>query len=190
MAAMEEEKTEEQAAETKAPSGRKASIIKWAIVGIILILFIGIEIGISWFFVKELQEPDVIDQEAQAAEEQRIAELKEQTDMGSTLPAPIEVTVNIAGEDGRFLKCGVQLEYDSGNAILGQELELRKARIKDIILDIMSSQSLSDLITNDGKKVIRDKIVTEVNSILPETTANGEKIGKVRRSYFDSFIMQ
>ncbi len=172
----------------EAPSSSKA-VVKWAIVGVILLLFIGIEVGIALIFVNKLQQPDIADVQKQEDEKRAAEQLKAQTEMGATLAAPIDVTVNISGEDGRYIKCGVQLEYDPIYTNLGTELELRKARIKDIILDIMSSKSMSDLMTNDGKKVIRDQIVREVNEVLPQEVS-GKPLGKIHRSYFDSFIIQ
>jgi len=187
MAIAEEEKKTE---ETPVPTAEgKSSIVKWAIVGAILLLFIGIEVGISVFFVGKLKEPDMADIQRQTMEAERQNALKIQTAPGATLAAPIEMTINISGEDGRYLKCGVQLEYDPADVQLGTELEARKARMKDIIIDIMSSKSLSDFMSSDGKKAIKEQIVTEINNILPEEVG-GKPLGKVRRSYFDSFIMQ
>jgi len=186
MAIEEDKKTEEAPAPA---SEGKSSIVKWAIVGAILLLFVGIEVGIAAFFVSKLKEPDAADIKRQEMEAERQAALKLQTDMGATLAAPIEITVNINGEEGRYLKCGVQLEYDPADVQLGTELEARKARIKDIIIDIMSSKALSDLMSNDGKKAIREQIVAEVNNTLPAEAA-GKPLGKVRRSYFDSFLLQ
>ena len=186
MALEEEKNTEEIPA---AASGGKASIVKWAIVGVILLLFVGIEVGISIFFVSKLKEPDIVDAKMLDEEAERQAVLKAQTEMGAIMAAPIEITVNISGEEGRYLKCGVQLEYNPADIQLGTELEARKARIKDIIIDIMSSRPLSELMTNDGKKSIREQIVAAVNDILPEEVL-GKPLGRVRRSYFDSFILQ
>jgi len=187
MAGMEEEKKPEEA--PAASSEGKSSLVKWVIVAAILLLFVGIEVGIAVFFVSKLKEPDLAEVQSQKMEAERQAALKMQTDMGATMAAPIEVTVNISGEDGRYLKCGVQLEYDPADTQLGTELEARKARIKDIVIDIMSSKALSELMTNDGKKAIREEIVAAVNNILPEE-ALGKPLGKVRRSYFDSFLLQ
>jgi len=187
MAGMEEEKKPEEA--PAASSEGKSSLVKWAIVAAILLLFVGIEVGIAVFFVGKLKEPDLAEVQSQKMEAERQAALKMQTEMGATMAAPIEVTVNISGEEGRYLKCGVQLEYDAADEQLGTELEARKARIKDIIIDIMSSKALSELMTNDGKKAIREEIVAAVNNTLPEE-ALGKPLGKVRRSYFDSFVMQ
>jgi len=183
----EEKKPEEN--EAPAPSSGGKAMVKWAIVAVILLLFIGIEVGIAVIFVNKLQQPDVVDVQKQEEEKKAAELLKSQTETGTTLPAPIELTVNINGEDGRYLKCGVQLEYDPSFVNLAAELENRKARIKDIVLDIMSSKSMSDLMTNDGKKAIRDQIVREVNEVLPQEVG-GKTLGKIRRSYFDSFIIQ
>ena len=191
----EEEEKKPDAAAAAAPDeggSKKAALIKWAVVFAVLLLFIGIEVGVAVYFVGKLKDPpseaDV--QKMQEAAEQEAAQ-KAHTEMGAIMAAPIEVTVNINGEDGRYLKCGVQLEYDPSFIQLGSELELRKARIKDIILDIMSSKQMSELMTNDGKRAIREQIVAEINAILPEIGPDGKQpLGKVRRSYFDSFIMQ
>jgi len=186
----DEKKTEENAAVDKAGSSiLHSALFKWIIVGVILLVFIGIEVGIAVFFVDKLKEPDLVDVQKQEEEAQQQEALKKQTEMGATLAAPIEVTVNISGEDGRYVKCGVQLEYDPIDVKLGPELEARKARIKDIIIDIMSSKPLSELITNEGKRLIRQQIVDEINQILPESV-DGKPLGKVNRSYFDSFMIQ
>jgi flagellar FliL protein len=182
----EEKKTEETPV---ADAGGKSSMVKWALVGVILLLFVGIEVGISVFFVNKLKEPDLAEVQRIKDEADRQAALKEQTELGATMATPIEITVNINGEDGRYVKCGVQLEYNLADVQLGVELDGRRARIKDIIIDIMSSKSLSELMTNDGKKAIREQIVGAVNSILPEESG-GKPLGKVRRSYFDSFLLQ
>jgi len=188
MAVMDDDKKTEEAPAAPSSDG-KSSLIKWVMVFLILLLFIGIEVGIAVFFVGKLKEPDAAAISAEMAAKARQDSIEKQTAMGATMAAPIEITVNIFGEDGRYLKCGVQLEYDGADEQLGTELEARKARMKDIIIDIMSSKSLSDLMSNDGKKAIRDQIVSAVNNILPEEVG-GKPLGKVRRSYFDSFVMQ
>jgi len=186
----EEKKAEEGEAAAKAGSSiLQSPLFKWGIVGVILLVFIGIQIGIAVYFVDLIKEPNTEDLKKQEEEAQEQEKLKKQTDKGETMAAPIEVTVNISGEDGRYLKCGVQLEYDPVYVKLGPELEARKARMKDVILDIMSSKPLSELITNEGKRLIREQIVDEINHILPEKV-DGKPLGKIHRSYFDSFVIQ
>jgi len=186
MAMEDEKKTEENEAADKAGGSiLHSSLFKWAIVGVILLLFIGIEIGIAVIFVNKLKEPTEASQQPEKSSKDSIQKFEK----GATLAAPIEVTVNISGEDGRYLKCGVQLEYDENNSKLGLELDARKAHVKNAIIDIMSSRPLSQLVTNDGKREIRAQIVSDINAILPDTV-DGKFLGKIRRSYFDSFMIQ
>jgi flagellar FliL protein len=169
-------------------AAKKASIIKWAIVGAILLLFLGMQVAMSIFFTSKLNPAPVNIQDEEAKRQEEF--LKAQKEVGVTLAAPIEVTVNISGEDGRFIKCGVQLEYSPSYIKLGDELEARKARVKNIVIDILSSRTLSELMSNEGKASVREQIVTDINNILPENDDKGKTLGKVSRSYFDSFMIQ
>jgi flagellar basal body-associated protein FliL len=186
--ALDEKKTEETAAAPSSESGNTAAVKKWLIVSGIMLMFIGCLLGMSFFIIEKFkpqtQQPTVT--EEQLEEERR---KKAQAEVGAMLAAPIEVTVNVSGEDGKYLKCGIQLEYDAKDTRLGLELENRRVPIKNAIIDIMSSSLLADLETNDGKRAVRERIVAEVNLILPETL-NGKPLGKINRSYFDSFMIQ
>ncbi len=185
MAIEDEKKTEENETPDKATgSVLHSSLFKWVIVGVILLIFIGIMIGMSLYFVDLLNPAEkTVTQEKEEKDTSQIFE------KGAMLAAPIEVTVNINGEDGRYLKCGVQLEYDENNSKLGLELDARKAHVKNVIIDVMSSRPLSQLVTNDGKRTIRQQIVEDINAILPDSL-DGKPLGKIKRSYFDSFIIQ
>jgi len=188
MAIMEDEKKTEATAVPDAAAAKKASVIKWAIVGAILLLFLGIQVGMAVFFTSKLKPESEMKDDGKSDEDKKREELKAK-EMGATLAAPIDITVNISGEEGRYVKCKVQLEYDPKDVKLGTELENRKARIKDIIIDIMSSRPLSELVTNDGKQIIKEQIVKDINDMLPETM-DGKPLGKIRRSYFDEFLLQ
>jgi len=186
---MAEEEKQEKTEPAPAPKASR-SIVKWAVIGVILLLFIGIEVGLAVFFVNKLKTEDTTVKALEQEQEQVAKEVQMQTEMGATLEAPIEVTVNIEGTNGeRFLKAGVQLEYDASYELLGPELEARKVKIKNIVIDILSARPLSELMTVEGKKSIRDAIVNDVNASLPNEI-EGKEVGKVRRSYFDSFIIQ
>jgi len=192
MAVMDDDKKTEAVPEVPDASAiKKKAIIKWTIVGLILLLFIGMQVGMSIFFTRKLNPAPVNIEDEEAKKQEEF--LKAQREAGVTLAAPIEVTVNIIGtdgEDGGFLKCGVQLEYSPNFQKLGEVLEGRKARIKDIVMDILSNRSRSELMTNEGKQAVKEQIVTAVNNILPETDDKGKPLGKVSRSYFDSFVIQ
>jgi len=187
--AEEENKAKAEGEAAPAPKSKK-NLVKWAVIGGILLLFIGLEVGLAVFFVGKLKPEDTTVKALEQEQSNDAKQAEQQTEMGATLEAPIEVTVNIEGTNGeRFLKCGVQLEYDPSFELLGAELASRKPKIKNIILDILSARPLSELMTIEGKKAIRDAIVSDVNASLP-SEIEGKEVGKVRRSYFDSFIIQ
>ncbi len=192
MSAKDETKSE---GEASAAGGKKA-ITKWIILGVILLAFLGIEAGMAVFFVNKLKPVDhSLEDVKKAQEEKKEAEAK-QTEMGATLEKPIDVTVNIAETNGeRFLKAAVQLEWKASDAMLGEELNGRLPKIKNIIIDILSSKPLAELMTVEGKKAIREAIVSDVNAVLPaeiEDEKKGEVIplGKVERAFFVEFIVQ
>jgi uncharacterized repeat protein (TIGR02543 family) len=198
--AIDDEKTTGETAAVPIDGGGGTAAKKWAIVSGIMLIFIGIMIGIAMFSVNMIKDHLETDETKRLKQQQQQQEGDAPknddckiTGMGATLAAPIEVTVNIIGEDGRYVKCGVQLEYDPKDVRLGMELEARNVQIKNTVIEIMSSKPLAELTTNEGKRAIREQIVVEVNEILPKTIdgrPNGKPLGRVCRSYFDSFMIQ
>lgn len=175
---------------------KKGFPIKFAIMGGILLLFLGLEVLIATFFVNKLKDtenPELA--KVQEQQEKEKAEAAKHTQMGVTMDKAIEVTVNVAGTEGeRFLKSAVQLEWSSQDPLVGPEVMARLPKIKNIIIDILSSKQMSEIITTDGKKALRDAIVADINAILPAEVVNekGEStpVGKVERAFFVEFIIQ
>jgi flagellar FliL protein len=192
MAAKEEAKSEEGAK----PAGGKGAMTKWIAMGGILVAFLGIEAAMAVYFVKKLKPEDKVLESVQSAQEKEKEAHAKQTEMGVTFEKPIDVTVNIAETNGeRFLKAAVQLEWNSSDKKMLEELEPRLPKIKNIIIDILSSKPLAELMTVEGKKAIREAIVSDVNAILPaevEEKPGGDPIplGKVQRAFFVEFIVQ
>ncbi len=153
---------------------------------ILLIVFLGAQVGIAMWVAGKLQPEDP---KLKALEEEKRLEenaKKEMTKMGQTLAAPIEVTVNIAETNGeRFLVCGLNFEWDALKyPLMEAELELRKPKIKDIIHDVLRTKSLVELQTKGGKKNITDAICVDVNMTFPE------EVGELRSCLIDKFIIQ
>ena len=153
---------------------------------VILLVFIGAQVGIAMWAIKALTPEDPTLAKLQEEEQLKMEKKLEQTRMGVTLDAPIEVTVNIHGTNGtRYLKTSIQLEYDlEYQQTLGPELDRRKPKIKDIIINILTSKPLVELQTKKGKEDIRNAIKSDINMILPEN------IGSIRSCYFDEFVIQ
>lgn len=178
----------EENEEEKAEKGKDSA--KWLIMGGILLVFVVLQVVLAVFFVNMLKPED---QHLKAMQEEQLKNqesIKRQTAMGQTLGAPIEITVNIAKTNGEnYLKSSVQLEWPADDVLLGDEINARLPKIKNIIIDILSSHGMEELLTVEGKRSIRDMIVADVNAILP-TEVNGKEIGFVSTAYFVEFIIQ
>lgn len=167
----------------KAPlSGRKKAIL----ITFIIFVVLAIQVGTAYFFITLVKgdNPDKLNiGDREKVEKEKLLAM---TTIGKTLDEPIEVTVNIAGSKGsHYLKTKIQLEWDSKEySKLEQELIKRKPKITDIIIDILSIQSMGDLLQTTGKDRIRESILNEVNMIIPK-----EK-GRLRNIFIQEFIIQ
>lgn len=95
---------------------------------------------------------------------------------------PLETfVVNLNDTGGkRYLKTNIELEYISEE--VGAELEHRLPKLRDLILLQLSSKSLDDIQSVDGKIALRRELIQRVNQILTS--------GKIRNLYFTEFVIQ
>ncbi len=95
---------------------------------------------------------------------------------------PLETfTVNLLSESGRrYLKVEMTLEMEGEE--LSPELEEKKPIFRDIIIRQLSSKSLEEISTLQGKEKLKEGIVAELNKRL--------KDGKVKNVYFTDFVVQ
>jgi len=134
-----------------------------------LILLGGLAGGAVWFFKQRA-----------AAEEKKRQTVPQAANIGPIWPME-SIIVNLADGGGeRYLKVTMQLEVATPEAT--KELDLVKPRIRDTIIDLLSSKTYADLADNMGKQRLRDEIVLRANSILAQ--------GKVTKVYFTEFIIQ
>jgi len=108
------------------------------------------------------------------------------TKIGAVLEEPVTVTVNIAGSDGdHYLKTNIQLEWDEeAYPDLRMAMAERRVKIQHIIINILSTQSLNDLLKSSGKQRIREAISSEINTIIPP------ELGQITNVFFVEFIVQ
>lgn len=89
--------------------------------------------------------------------------------------------VNLAGDSGNhYLKVKVSLELDSEK--VNPEIEKRLPQFRDTILTLLSSKTMEEVRTLEGKAQIRAEIITLLNQNL--------KSGKITNVYFGDFIVQ
>jgi flagellar FliL protein len=95
---------------------------------------------------------------------------------------PMEAfVINIADTNGeRYLKVVIQLEISDSQII--PDLEQLKPRLRDSILDLLTSKAYKDLMDQAGKQRLREDLAGRVNNILER--------GKVTKVYFTEFVIQ
>lgn len=169
---------------------QKGGMGRWIVILVILLVFIGAEVGLAVFFVNKLTPEDPALKALKAEQDLDRKKREQMTSMGTTLEEPISVTVNIAGTQGeRFLKAGVQLEYDAEYVLLGGAIAERLPKIKNIVIEVLSTRPLPELLTIEGKKKVRDAIVADINMILPQEI-DGQEVGKIKQCFFNEFVIQ
>jgi flagellar basal body-associated protein FliL len=211
--------TEGKEGEAEKPA-KKPLNKKIIIIAAILVADIGIMAGLGFFIVGKLKGTtvDPVAEAQHAQDEHEKNKMAQLTKIGKVLPKPLTFTVNIGGQpESHYLKCAIQLEWEgeeveggggghgeAGAALdaTGLEIEKRMPKVTDIIINILSSQSYSELLKPSGKQKIKEAIVTEINAILPDLVedekhkkeSKGEHkpgpSGKLTNAFFTEFIVQ
>ncbi|MDR2861244.1 MAG: flagellar basal body-associated FliL family protein [Syntrophobacterales bacterium] len=148
-----------------APTPPKGSggAVKWIIVGMLALVIIGGAVAGGFYFFTKTEGIK-----------------KEQPAIG--IPWIMEpFIVNLADHNGdRYLKIAMQFEVH--NPALLHELDMVKPRIRDTIIDLLSSKSHTDLADSAGKQRLKGEIITRANTAI--TT------GKIVEVYFTEFVIQ
>ena len=177
-----DEKKEKEPAkpQDKKPLGNKPIIIG-IIAGVIII-----EAIMLFLLLRVTKPPSADDVDAKMKEDSLKQTMTQQTNIGAVLETPIEAVVNIAGTDGmRFLKVIIVLEYDNQQyQALGVELGKRTAKLKDMLIEMLSSMTLEELNRPDVRTQIRKEYMRAVNNSLPAKT------GQISNVYLNEFIIQ
>jgi flagellar FliL protein len=93
-----------------------------------------------------------------------------------------EIVTNLNGLPSRMIK--MQLYFKVLDEYTFQLIATppRKVEIRDTILRIIQRKSYQDLETLQGKLLLKNEILTEVNRLLPD--------GVIRDVYFYEFVIQ
>jgi len=95
---------------------------------------------------------------------------------------PLEKFVVNLNDPGGKQYLHITIELESSVKGFAEELNSKMPQIKDAILIILSSKSLSDVQGMDGKISLRKELITEINKIMSMT--------KIRNLYFTEFVIQ
>ncbi len=163
------DKKEDEVEETQEKPAKKSGImLKWIIIGIVLLGVAAAAVGGGLYFFhggtetvkKKPQAPPPV--------------------IGTLWPMEPYI-VNLRDNNGeRYLKVVMQLEMS--NPELVSELNLLKPKLRDSTLDLLSAKSYQELQEFSGKQKLREDIMMRINSFLTS--------GKIVRIYFTDFVIQ
>lgn len=176
---MAEEKA--AAAETSAApssgSGQKP-ILLIALAVINMLVVAGVGFMLYQGRKKEAAQPKIEDVIKGEAEAQHKEATEEKEVVGKVVPLETFI-VNLAGSKGRKVaKVNMELEVHGDHVL--DEIEKRKAQIRDIIIIILSSKTYEDVSSREGKDGLRNEIKDTINSFLVQ--------GKISNVFFTEFI--
>lgn len=97
-------------------------------------------------------------------------------------PVPLpDLTVNLADSGGnRYLKIGMEVELNAPES--AQELAAQNARVRDAIILLLSSKTVAQLSTSEGKVLLKNEVAARLNQILGAP--------RVVRIFFTNFVFQ
>jgi flagellar FliL protein len=144
---------------------KKNSKLKWIIIAsaILVVLIAGTIAGFYFFTKADVKKPVV------------------EKPLTLTIWPMDAFVINIAETNGeRYLKIVMQLETSDPAVVT--ELEQLKPRLRDSILDLLTSKTYKELMDLAGKQRLREDIAGRINNILQK--------GKVTKVYFTDFVIQ
>lgn len=90
-------------------------------------------------------------------------------------------TVNLADSPGnRYFKIGLEVELNSPDA--AKEIQNQNARVRDSIILLLSSKTVKELTTPEGKVLLKNEVAARLNQILGAP--------RVVRIFFTDFVIQ
>jgi len=158
-----EEEEVKAAEEEEQPKKSKLKLIVLA--SLIIILGAGGFFGWQWYSIQKAHE-----------------EATKESDVSIMFPLKSFI-VNLVDKSGtgkRYLKLTMELEI--GGEEQKMEVEKRIPHLRDTILLLLSSRSLKDIGTMEGKLELKQALLMRINRILGE--------GIVHRVYFTEFVVQ
>ncbi len=172
---------ENAAAEVAAPSGggsgqKPILLIALAIINMLVVAGVGFMLYQGK--KKEAAEPKVEQVIKGEAEAQEGEKHEEKEFVGKVIPLETFI-VNLAGSKGRKV-AKVNMEIELKGEKVGEEIEKRKAQIRDIIIIILSSKTYDEVSTREGKDALRTEIKDTINSFLVQ--------GKISNVFFTEFL--
>lgn len=162
---------EEAKEATPAKGGSGKKMIMLGLAGVLLLSGGG---GAAWFFMSGGEEE-------KDGKHAKAAHVDEHADEPGPIMELEPFLLNLADRDEvRFLKVSIKLELDRPEE--ETDYPSRVPAIRDVLLVLLSSKESQLLRTVNGKRRIREEIMTRVNGVMRK--------GKVSNVFFTDFIIQ
>ena len=168
---------EGQAAAAPAASS-KQPLILMALAVVNMLVVAGVGFMLYQGKKKEAAQPKIehVIQGEHEAQEKEAHE--EKAFVGKVVPLETFI-VNLSGSKGRRIaKVNMELELKGDN--VQEEIDKRKAQIRDIIIILLSGKTYDDISLREGKEQLREEIKDTVNAFLTK--------GKIQNVFFTEFI--
>jgi flagellar FliL protein len=163
---------------------RNAVSILIVIIVLLILIIISASVGVYFYLYKS--ESVKVEQKVGKIKTPDIQQLERKKDVQNIdkigpLDALDPFTVNLRSEHGEaYLK--VQLSLELSIKELKNELDTKNAVIRDAIIRILTSKTLEELSTDEGKEATTDEIINDINAMLSD--------GYIKNIYFTKFIEQ
>jgi flagellar FliL protein len=155
---------------------KKKMVIIVAVVLLFLLGAVGAGFYVIWSKISNLTPPAQATENAGAPAEDGEAA----SQVGPILDLKTFI-VNLADEDmQRFLKTSISVEMDSDEGL--EEANQRLPQIKDHIVTLLPTKTSAEILSAEGKQVLRSQIVEGLNGFLSK--------GRITSLYFTDFVIQ
>lgn len=178
---MAEENAAASAPVPAAPAGGPSSkqpILLMALAVVNMLVVAGVGFMLYKGKKQEAAEPKIEHVIKGEHETQQAEAAEEKTFVGKVIPLETFI-VNLAGSKGRRI-AKVNMEIELKGESVQEEIEKRKAQIRDIIIILLSGKTYDEVSTKEGKELLREEIKDTVNAFLTK--------GKIQNVYFTEFI--
>ncbi len=161
-----------------ADTGKGKSKLLFIIIGLLVMIIIGM--AAAFFLLMPAPSDEQIAKEIEKDQAPQEVTYSSDTEVGVMVELQPFV-VNLADPKAKhFLKASITIELQDDKA--KEEAEKLMPRIRNDILMLLSSQTLEDVISIEGKVRLKDEITARLNRIIGQ--------GKLKNVYFSQFVVQ
>ncbi|MGX2983478.1 flagellar basal body-associated FliL family protein [Helicobacter sp. 23-1045] len=173
------------AEEQQQPSGGGKGKIIVIIIVVLLLLIAGLVVAFMFLTQTPEESAQAVAGNSNAPQQTQTSNVMGETNARYLRIGPIfqldQFIVNLLSQGGRrYLKISIGLEMTTAN--LENELNAKRALVRDIIIGILSSKSPEDISTTRGKDKMKEEIVQRLNENLVD--------GKIRNVFISDMAIQ